>query len=69
MRALFGCLAVLLRAVSIALAARYGYRGADTLVDGVISAEVFGAIALSCSMPRRCACCSWATASAQLPSA
>jgi len=46
MRALFGCLAVLLGAVSIALAARYGYKGADTLVDGVISAVVFGAIAL-----------------------
>jgi hypothetical protein len=46
MRALFGCLAVLLGAVSIALAARYGYKGADTLVDGVISAVVFGAVAL-----------------------
>jgi len=46
MRALFGCLAVLLGALSIALAARYGYKGADTLVDGVISAVVFGAIAL-----------------------
>ena len=30
MRVLFGCLAVLLGAVSIALAARYGYKGADT---------------------------------------
>src|SRR5438876_8984106 len=49
MRALFGCLAVLLGAVSIALAARYGYKGADTEIDGVISAVVFGAIAL-------CAC-------------
>ena len=46
MRALFGCLAVLLGAVSIALAARYGYKGADTVVDGLISAVVFGAIAL-----------------------
>jgi len=46
MRALFGCLAVLLGAVSISLAARYGYKGADTAVDGVISAVVFGAIAL-----------------------
>jgi hypothetical protein len=46
MRVLFGCLAVLLGAVSIALAARYGYKGADTLVDGAISAVVFGAIAL-----------------------
>ena len=46
MRALFGCLAVLLGAVSIALAARYGYKGADTEIDGVISAVVFGAIAL-----------------------
>ena len=46
MRALFGCLAVLLGAVSIALAARYGYKGADTEIDGAISAVVFGAIAL-----------------------
>jgi hypothetical protein len=46
MRVLFGCLAVLLGAVSISLAARYGYKGADTVVDGVISAVVFGAIAL-----------------------
>jgi hypothetical protein len=49
MRALFGCLAVLLGAVSIALTARYGYKGADTVIDGLISAVVFGAIAL-------CAC-------------
>jgi hypothetical protein len=46
MRVLFGCLAVLLAAVSISLAARYGYKGADTMIDGVISAVVFGAIAL-----------------------
>jgi len=46
MRLLFGCLAVFLGAVSIALAARYGYKGADTTIDGVISAVVFGAIAL-----------------------
>jgi len=46
MRALFGGLAVLLGAVNIALAARYGFKGADTLVDGAISAVVFGAIAL-----------------------
>jgi hypothetical protein len=49
MRVLFGCLAVLLGGVSIALAARYGYKGTDTVVDGTISAVVFGAIAL-------CAC-------------
>jgi hypothetical protein len=46
MRKLLGCLAVLLGAGSVALAARYGYKGADTLVDGSISAAVFGAIAL-----------------------
>ena len=46
MRALFGWLVVLLGAVSIALAARYGYKGADTVVDGLISAIVFGLIAL-----------------------
>ena len=34
MRVLFGCLAVLLGAVSITLAARYGFKGADTLIDG-----------------------------------
>ena len=46
MRLLFGCLAVVLGAVSIALAARYGYKGADTTIDGLISAVVFGSIAL-----------------------
>src|SRR5215468_6327095 len=46
MRGLFGCLAVLLGAVSVSLAARYGYKGTDTTVDGLISAVVFGAIAL-----------------------
>ena len=46
MRTLFGCLAALLCVVSVALAARYGYKGADTAVDGLISAVVFGAIAL-----------------------
>ena len=46
MRLLFGWLAVFLGAVSITLAARYGYKGADTVIDGVISAVVFGAIAL-----------------------
>jgi hypothetical protein len=46
MRMLFGCLAVLLGLVSISLAARYGYKGADTTIDGVISAVVYGAIAL-----------------------
>jgi len=49
MRTLFGCLAALLCVVSVALAARYGYKGADTEVDGLISAVVFGLIAL-------CAC-------------
>ena len=49
MRTLFGCLAGLLCAVSVALAARYGYKGADTMVDGAISAVVFGLVAL-------CAC-------------
>jgi hypothetical protein len=46
MRTLFGCLAGVLGAISIALAARYGYKGADTLVDGTIAAIMFGAIAL-----------------------
>src|SRR5215831_10222171 len=49
MRTLFGCLATLLCVVSVALAVRYGYKGADTEIDGVISAVVFGLIAL-------CAC-------------
>jgi hypothetical protein len=49
MRTLFGCLAALLCVVSVALAARYGYKGADTEVDGALSAIVFGLIAL-------CAC-------------
>jgi hypothetical protein len=49
MRPLFGCLAGLLCLVSVALAARYGYKGADTEIDGAISAVVFGLIAL-------CAC-------------
>src|SRR5262245_10357985 len=46
MRLLFGCLAAVLGAVSIALAARYGYKRADSIIDGVISAVVFGSIAL-----------------------
>ena len=46
MRLLFGCLAVVLGVASISLAARYGYKGADTEIDGVISAVVFGTIAL-----------------------
>jgi len=49
MRTLFGCLATLLCVASVALAVRYGYKGADTEIDGVISAVVFGLIAL-------CAC-------------
>jgi hypothetical protein len=31
---------------SICLTARYGYKSADTVIDGVISAVVFGSIAL-----------------------
>ena len=46
MRRLFGCLAAFLGVVSVALAARYGYKGADTFIDAVISAVVFGSIAL-----------------------
>ena len=46
MRLLFGCLAIILGVVSIALAARYGVEGADTIVDGTISATVFGLVAL-----------------------
>jgi hypothetical protein len=46
MRRLFGCLAVFLGAVSISLAARYGYKGADTFIDAAISSVVFGSIAL-----------------------
>lgn len=46
MRVLFGCLALLLGLVSISLAGRYGFKGADTLIDGVISGVVFGLIAL-----------------------
>ena len=46
MKFLFGCLAVVLGVVSISLAARYGYKGADTTIDGLISAVVFGSIAL-----------------------
>jgi hypothetical protein len=49
MRTLFGWLAALLCVVSVVLAARYGYKGADTEVDGLISGIVFGLIAL-------CAC-------------
>ena len=46
MRALFGALAGLLGLASICLTARYGYKSADTVIDGVISAVVFGSIAL-----------------------
>ncbi len=46
MRSLFGLLALLLGVVSIAITARYGYKLADTEVDGYIGAVMFGAIAL-----------------------
>jgi hypothetical protein len=46
MRALFAGLAVLLGLASICLTARYGYKSADTVIDGAISAVVFGSIAL-----------------------
>lgn len=46
MRALFGVLAVLLGLASICLTTRYGYKSADTVIDGVLSAVVFGSIAL-----------------------
>jgi hypothetical protein len=46
MRLLFGCLAVVLGVFSIALAARYGVKTADTTIDAVISGSVFGAVAL-----------------------
>jgi hypothetical protein len=46
MRALFGVLAVLLGLASVCLTARYGYKSADTMIDGVIAAVVFGSIAL-----------------------
>ena len=46
MRALFAVLAVLLGLASICLTARYGYNSADTEIDGIISAVVFGGIAL-----------------------
>jgi len=49
MRPLFGCLVALLCVVSVAYAARYGYKGADTEIDGLTSATVFGLHAL-------CAC-------------
>jgi hypothetical protein len=46
MRALFGILAIGLGTISFLLAGRYGWKGADTAVDGMISAVVFGSIAL-----------------------
>jgi hypothetical protein len=49
MRALFGVLAVLLGLASIGLTTRYGYKSADTEVDAIISAVVFGVIALCAS--------------------
>src|SRR5436190_22914668 len=42
-------LALVLGLISMCLAGRFGYKGTDTEIDGVISAVVFGAIAL-------CAC-------------
>jgi hypothetical protein len=46
MRKLFGALAILLGALSITITARYGYKGADTEIDGVIAAAMFGTISL-----------------------
>src|SRR5262245_38657058 len=50
MRMVFGVLAVLLGLASICLTARYGYKSADTEIDGTISAVVFGGIALCAFM-------------------
>jgi hypothetical protein len=44
-RWVYVALAWLFAAISVCLAARYGYKGADTVTDGVISAVTFGAIA------------------------
>src|SRR5262249_963975 len=49
MRTLFGCLATLLCVVSVALAVRYGYKGADTEIDGVISALVVSGLIALCA--------------------
>lgn len=46
MRVLFGLMAVVLGLLSVALTARYGYKGADTELDATINAAVFGTIAL-----------------------
>ena len=45
-RTLFAVVALILGALSIALTARYGFKGADNEVDGAIAAAMFGAIAL-----------------------
>lgn len=44
-RWVYVALAWLFAAISVSLAARYGYKGADTITDGVISAVTFGAVA------------------------
>jgi hypothetical protein len=46
MRHLIGGLAVAGGIVSVALAARYGWKGADTTADAIINGTVFGLIAL-----------------------
>jgi hypothetical protein len=45
-RLVFGIVAAFLGLLSIVLTARYGYKSADTALDGIISAAIFGAIAL-----------------------
>lgn len=46
MRRILGAMAVVLGVVSITITARYGFKLADTNIDGAIAAVMFGAIAL-----------------------
>jgi hypothetical protein len=46
MRKIFGALAVILGVISITITARYGYKLADTEIDGWIGAVMFGSISL-----------------------
>ena len=46
MQRMLGAIAILLGVLSIILAARYGYKSADTETDGLISAATYGGVAL-----------------------
>lgn len=50
MRKAFGLLAILFGAISVVVTARYGYKNADTEIDALIAAAMFGSISICAFM-------------------